>query len=215
VGVHPAARSDLIASASTEYFGNYLLTAGDQVIVDGMKAGRGSAARRFDIIGAQYSAYLDVKTCALCASLNNRIVTVPSEEFQAISPPHHRHCRCQWIYITREESDFEPDPDVFAFLQRVAAEERQTIGEFLVSHAHENELLQSYFKPSVDAARADIAARKAARAAKRVQARIDGIGEEDDDGGALGLSTVGARVLRRHVRLAVPLQTALLGRLKA
>jgi len=160
--VHP----DLVGDISAKYFDNYLITAGDDVVIDGMQHGRGMAVTVFDVQGAVYSAYLDMDTCDLCASLDGIQVEVPSDAYYSLSPKQHRKCRCMWVLVLRSETDFEPDRDPFAALHAAAANSDKTIGELLVGSAHQNEALQQRFQVETQKAREEIAARKTERAAK-------------------------------------------------
>lgn len=59
------------------------------------------------IVGAQYSAILDRKTCKLCRYLDGMIVNINDPMYEAYQPPLHHACRCLWNFILSTDPDVE------------------------------------------------------------------------------------------------------------
>lgn len=85
------------------------ITVGDSINI-----GRGSAARKAGVKGAQWSAILDQRTCPLCEELDGKKISVDNPDFDVFRPPLHQNCRCLLIYIgnnnTGEVYDWETPP---------------------------------------------------------------------------------------------------------
>lgn len=61
------------------------------------------------LAGAQYSAILDKRTCALCERLDEQLIGIADRDYEKYTAPLHFNCRCVWIYVTADEVGFEPD----------------------------------------------------------------------------------------------------------
>ena len=149
----------LVGGMVAEWFDNYILRAADTVIVDGTRVGMASAAQQFQVQGAVYSAYLDEKCCPECEALDETQVAVPSDEYAALTPPHHGHCRCLWIYVEEGEEDFVPDEDALGGLRDIEG------GPGMALRFDLNPDLQEAFAADIEKARNEIFARKMERLA--------------------------------------------------
>lgn len=76
----------------------------------GTNEGRRDAIERggIPLRGAQYSALMDRRTCELCLELDETVIAVEHPDLSRFTPPVHHNCRCVWVWITRDEADFEP-----------------------------------------------------------------------------------------------------------
>jgi hypothetical protein len=76
-----------------------------------LNASRADAIERggIQLAGAQYSAILDKRTCALCERLDEQLIGIADRDFEKYTAPVHFNCRCVWVYVTAEEEGFVPN----------------------------------------------------------------------------------------------------------
>jgi SPP1 gp7 family putative phage head morphogenesis protein len=96
-------------AASKHIDSQHAKTVTSIVVGEAINTGRAQVAKASGIVGAQWSAILDSKTCPLCESLDNKIISVDDPDFDLFRPPIHPNCRCFYTFIGDKETDVKFD----------------------------------------------------------------------------------------------------------